>query len=571
MSNKSNPKFTINNFRIFDKPHTFELAPITILTGPNNSGKSSLVKALLMLKNDKNVEEISYQINLPNKSLELPGAHELLNKVDESFDFSFSFSHLHHNFQFSLSLSRDLGFPDNKLYFDSIAVSSNGKIVLDIDNIENFSQLPKFDFDFKFWLGYLKNGFIAVNSIKNLQQKHQIDYKKKYKDVFLFELEYEGEVFVDISKEIRLKFNEIQNQLINDIVEINEHVFDASLLVLLLEYRLKKDSLNEKFGNSNNTIMRLFQERFQTLIIYFQFELQKQINIHIPGNFNLKKTEFYSHFEEFSKEFIDLIGFEMSVFTDIEVLPVSKGLGSRNFQPDDFNLPFISKIVLKFSNSSEDLKVYWFNKWVNEWLGRFELGKSLDFINIENRDIYTIEIIDFQDKRRNIKDLGFGVSQIVSLLLSPFITDFRLDDYASEMQYEINVDKFEYYDKAPIFYLEEPESNLHPNWQSLLMELITDINQTFGIHFIIETHSEYMMRKLQFLMADKTKNLETDSALIYYFNSDKNVDESKGEPKIKKIKIDKNGALSDNFGPGFYDEAINIQFDLLKLNKHQSN
>jgi len=103
------------------------------------------------------------------------------------------------------------------------------------------------------------------------------------------------------------------------------------------------------------------------------------------------------------------------------------------------------------------------------------------------------------------------------------------------------------------------------------MELIIDINQKSGIDFIIETHSEYMIRKLQFLMADKTKNLETNSALIYYFNSDKNVDESKGEPKIKKIKIDKNGALSDNFGPGFYDEAINIQFDLLKLNKHQSN
>ena len=61
------------------------------------------------------------------------------------------------------------------------------------------------------------------------------------------------------------------------------------------------------------------------------------------------------------------------------------------------------------------------------------------------------------------------------------------------------------------------------------------------------------------------------SALIYYFNSDKNVDESKGEPKIKKIKIDKNGALSDNFGPGFYDEAINLEFELLKLRNYQKN
>jgi hypothetical protein len=226
---------------------------------------------------------------------------------------------------------------------------------------------------------------------------------------------------------------------------------------------------------------------------------------------------------------------------------------------------------MKFHKNEDDLKIYWFNKWVKEWLGRFELGKSLDIINIDNRDIYTIELVDLNDKRRNIKDFGYGVSQIISLLLSPLKTDFKLDRVSSELEYELNVDKFEFFDKAPVFYLEEPESNLHPNWQSLLMELITEINQKFGIRFIIETHSEYMIRKLQFLMADKSKNLETDSALIYYFNSDKNVDESKGEPKIKKITIDKNGGLSDNFGPGFYDEAINLEFDLLKLRNYQKN
>ena len=47
-------KFSIDNFRVFDKPNVFEFAPITLLTGPNNSGKSSLVKSLLMLKNNKN-------------------------------------------------------------------------------------------------------------------------------------------------------------------------------------------------------------------------------------------------------------------------------------------------------------------------------------------------------------------------------------------------------------------------------------------------------------------------------------------------------------------------------------
>ena len=47
-----NTKLTLKNFRVFDNKQggTFNLAPITILTGCNSSGKSSVVKALLLLK-----------------------------------------------------------------------------------------------------------------------------------------------------------------------------------------------------------------------------------------------------------------------------------------------------------------------------------------------------------------------------------------------------------------------------------------------------------------------------------------------------------------------------------------
>jgi len=41
-------KFTINNFRLFDNNFEFETPPITVLTGKNNSGKSSFIKALLL-------------------------------------------------------------------------------------------------------------------------------------------------------------------------------------------------------------------------------------------------------------------------------------------------------------------------------------------------------------------------------------------------------------------------------------------------------------------------------------------------------------------------------------------
>ena len=43
-------KFTIKNFRVFDENGvTLDLKPLTILTGCNSSGKSSIVKAAFLL------------------------------------------------------------------------------------------------------------------------------------------------------------------------------------------------------------------------------------------------------------------------------------------------------------------------------------------------------------------------------------------------------------------------------------------------------------------------------------------------------------------------------------------
>ncbi|TDE13930.1 AAA family ATPase [Dyadobacter psychrotolerans] len=44
--------FGLENFRVFKDYTWFDFAPITILTGPNSSGKSSLNKALMLMKDN---------------------------------------------------------------------------------------------------------------------------------------------------------------------------------------------------------------------------------------------------------------------------------------------------------------------------------------------------------------------------------------------------------------------------------------------------------------------------------------------------------------------------------------
>jgi hypothetical protein len=57
--------------------------------------------------------------------------------------------------------------------------------------------------------------------------------------------------------------------------------------------------------------------------------------------------------------------------------------------------------------------------------------------------------------------------------------------------------------------------------------------------------------------------------VIYYFNAPNNI--PAGEPQVKKIEILEDGSLSDDFGSGFFDEATNWKFELLKLKKTQQN
>ncbi|WP_374707770.1 AAA family ATPase [Flavobacterium sp. J372] len=56
----------LKNFRIFDFTTGFlgELSSINILTGANNSGKSSIIKALQMLKNSSKQNQFPLQLDL---------------------------------------------------------------------------------------------------------------------------------------------------------------------------------------------------------------------------------------------------------------------------------------------------------------------------------------------------------------------------------------------------------------------------------------------------------------------------------------------------------------------------
>jgi predicted ATPase len=106
--------------------------------------------------------------------------------------------------------------------------------------------------------------------------------------------------------------------------------------------------------------------------------------------------------------------------------------------------------------------------------------------------------------------------------------------------------------------IEEPEANLHPKFQSLLAEMFYQAAITFGLQFIIETHSEYMIRSSQLIHLNQV-NKEKNVFSIYYFDK---------EGPYKMNMLD-NGKFDRNFGEGFYDEASKNTMALIQKQKRQ--
>jgi predicted ATPase len=91
--------------------------------------------------------------------------------------------------------------------------------------------------------------------------------------------------------------------------------------------------------------------------------------------------------------------------------------------------------------------------------------------------------------------------------------------------------------------------------------MFVDASKRFNVQFFIETHSEYLVRRLQYLTAKN--EIKPEDSVIYYFNHPDEV--AKGAEQVKELHIREDGMMDGDFGPGFFDESTRLTVDLLKL------
>ncbi len=72
-------RLTLERFKSYSEPTSLEIAPLTILLGRNNSGKSSLIQALLLLKQTLAYQRSDVPLHLEG-AVGLPRVRDLSGK-----------------------------------------------------------------------------------------------------------------------------------------------------------------------------------------------------------------------------------------------------------------------------------------------------------------------------------------------------------------------------------------------------------------------------------------------------------------------------------------------------------
>lgn len=288
----------------------------------------------------------------------------------------------------------------------------------------------------------------------------------------------------------------------------------------------------------------------------------------IPGNVDYSMSDDSHKLMKIFGEFLNSVILE--ALTPDQLMG-SKYVGSnrinvqRLYTFDDKNSDFSQLLQRYFEAKRKGSKNYEPNSFINSWLKRFDIGESIEIKLTEEGFGATIYLTKLNGERVLLADEGYGISQLVSVILE--IETAILESRVSMRRVEGAVNPFgllqdsekELCYQPSTIAIEEPEVHLHPRYQSMLAEMFLEAYKLYNIHFIVETHSEYLIRKLQTIVAKQGVS-SSDVALHY-------IDRAEGaqSPNVRHIEIEADGRLNSPLGSGFFDEADNLAMNLLEI------
>lgn len=526
-------KVMLKNFKALKGEQWFSLRDITLITGANNSGKSSLIKGLQLISEAFSRSDFPY-LDIKNGADELGNWDSMVNYEcsDEAIGFGillkgtenhplltlkfeFSYDNYINNYSFSqLELCLDKNEPFLVFFTNEIY----GKYI-DYFDEDNPGEI-------RFIFNIERLGDIA-NQNKEIRQFYEF-LKYRFQKYWIGEL-FPEEVYLSSGWIYKLDFNMVANELINDPYFNLALPDERDLLLFEKENKEQLDAYQIMIEESG---YRKFLDSFRDLAKI----ISMQLKVFSANNMEFVKADKLMHSRIIHNSP------DSRFLNNIYQIQLHEGIGKEwkdyyHYNPDN-----------EQSNRFFDYGEY-YQQFISKSLNIFKINGFLYIDDIENQG-YVIRHIT-PERSTNLADLGKGTSKIFNIIMKAASLIF--DEKRTTPEKDTRP---WHYNK--ILFIEEPEAFLHPNWQASLADFFVFAMKLHNVKFIIETHSEYLVRKLQYLTAKG--ELKTGQTIIYYLSNPLLAAE---DDKFKKeIFIQKTGQLTSEFGPGFYDEATRLMLGL---------
>ena len=567
-----NPIFSLKNFRSFgEEGADFELAPITVLTGCNSAGKSSLVKAMLLLskQSPKFIEGIREARHIMDQNVDIDDARILryqagsdipTNKPTTELKVSFKElglggygKVLHHNAKdgvITITIRKWSEYLHEEVIIKRVHEAKND--ILDEGKLKEF-VIEKSDgtMIYKYFYNKGVNYFDSVDGFSKYtvewDERDDFEAVREKCDIFVDASEYfECRNFVD-------RVDRFANSKLIKRKEVELKLADVRKRMNELEVKYGKDQIIEVVSTYDEKLMSDWNESL------YSWDYHDLMGGHKLSDSSVIKKYIESLSVEerqarVQNNFLNLVindCIDPWFIKDIAYIDSSSASVRRLYSVEDENKMCVALSKLVNKGKTGDFV----NKWLKE---KFEIGDCIELEGTKEGVGVMAYLVKGENKSL-LADEGYGITQLIALLLQ---IENNINEYSRYNRVGVDVGIYKnvpYYLKSFIA-VEEPEVHLHPKYQSMLAEMFVEAYQKYNIHFIIETHSEYLIRKLQVMVAEKENALSPNDVSLNYVEKDEN-----GVSHNRQIKIQKDGRLSEPFGPGFFDEATGLSMHLLKM------
>lgn len=510
----------LGNFKSFSRSQNANLRPITLIYGPNSSGKSSIIQSLLLIKQSSGAYS----------------AEEPLNFDGPDFTFGNVRSVIHRQRPRKMRLG--VGFDLTSEHKGEL-----GRLSRSVDDVPIGDLLASFSDDSVFALDW--DFDVSPDGTVPSHRLAQVTYSVfDPSDYFEWEHSFRGGNLRDISNN---EYGVVDYEAGREFRSTSRSSFYS-----LIERSVHRSGLDKDFADE---ILRHFEERLRGFtaeedlrrlgIVRFEQRERAAYSRKSPGNGRIslvrrppEQDASILRYHQYCAEIIQILNL-MKFAKDnafqrlVHIGPVravpeqglytSRGARPRNVGSSGENMIEILSRDAKGNRARQ----------LSYWLHQLGINYSVEVKPLGDQvtggvAIYQLVLRDTANGRVEVtpQNVGVGVPQVM-----PIVTQ---GISASDQ----------------IICVEQPELHLHPRLQANLADFILENCKNNGNQWIVETHSELLMRRLSRRIREGTLNHEEVSVL--YVQPDRRSGSS-----IMELRLNGRGDFVDPWPEGFFEEGYN--------------